>query len=107
MLKEIPQWPSMTFVSLYVALQKDSLGTKLTAADTRAIEQQLPIYIESYFPEVFSEPGTLQGMKDMESRTLNEMADHRHKQTGLSLDWKTEDTAVQICRIIKSFNSIG
>ena len=30
--------------------------------------------------------GTLQGMKDMESRTLNEMADHKHKQTGLSLD---------------------
>ena len=31
----------------------------------------------------------------MESRTLNEMADHKHKLTGLSLDsaWKPEDTA--------------
>ena len=93
MPKKIPEWPSKTFVSVYVALQKDSLGKNLTAADTRAIEQQLPIYIESYFPEVFSDPGTLQGMKDMESRTLDGMADHKHKHTGLSLDWKTEDTA--------------
>ena len=90
---EIPQWPSKTFVSVYVALQKECKGTKFTSADTKAIEHQLPLYIKSYFPDVYGDTGTLQGMKDMENRTLNDMADHIHRQTGLSLDCKTEDTA--------------
>ena len=93
MPKEIPEWPSKTYVTLYTALQKDSTKLKLTTPESKAIEQQLPIYIESYFPDVFTDTGSLQGMKDMESRSLAEMADIKHKATGLSLVWKTEDTA--------------
>lgn len=93
MPKEIPEWPSKTYVTLYTALQKDSTKLRLTTLESKAIEQQLPIYIESYFPDVFTDTGSLQGMKDMESRVLAEMADHKHKNTGLSLVWKTEDTA--------------
>ena len=93
MPKEIAKWPLRTFVALYIALHKDSTSAKLTSADSRAIEQQLPVYIESYFPDVFGDTGTLQGMKYMESRLLSDMADLIHKATGLSLEWKTQDTA--------------
>jgi hypothetical protein len=53
----------------------------------------LPIFVESYFPDTFGDTGTLQGMTDLESRPLAEMADIKHKSTNLSLTWTAEDTA--------------
>jgi hypothetical protein len=50
-----------------MALHKESMNTKLTAADTKAIEFNLPIYIKSYIPDTFSDTGTLQAMTYSES----------------------------------------
>ncbi len=89
----IAKWPVKNFVGLYMALHKESTNTKLTAADTKAIENNLPIYVESYFPDAFGDTRTLQGMTDLESRPHAEMADIKHKSTNLSLTWTAEDTA--------------
>jgi hypothetical protein len=89
----IPEWPLNKFTGLYMALHKESTSTKLTAADTKAIEFNLPIYIESYFPYTYGDTGTLQGMADLESRPLADFADIKHKGTNLSLLWAAEDTA--------------
>ncbi len=82
-----------------MALNKESINTKLTAADTKAIENQLPLYIESYFPNAFCDTGTLQRMQDLESMPLAEMADIKHRGTNLSLAWTVEDSfrTFQIC----------
>ena len=63
----IPEWPLNKFTGLYMALHKESTSTKLTAADTKAIEFNLPIYIKSYIPDTFSDTGTLQAMTYSES----------------------------------------
>jgi hypothetical protein len=65
----------------------------LTAADSKAIDNDLPIYVESYFPDTYGDTGTLQGLADLESRALADMADIKHKGTNLSLIWAAEDTA--------------
>ena len=89
----IPEWPQKFFISVYMALYKERTNAKLTAADSRAIQNQLPIYIDSYFLEAFGDTETLQGMQDLESRPLAEMADINHKGTNLRLAWTAEDTA--------------
>jgi hypothetical protein len=89
----IPEWPLNKFTGLYMALHKESTSTKLTAADTKAIEFNLPIYIESYFPDTYGDTGTLQGMTDLELRPLADFADIKHKGTNLPLTWTAEDTA--------------
>ena len=76
-----------------MALHKESTSTKLTAADTTAIEFNLPIYIESYFPDTYGDTGTLQGMTDLELRPLADFADIKHKGKNLPLTWTAEDTA--------------
>ncbi len=81
----IAEWPVKNFAALYLALYKESTNTKLTAADSKAIDNNLPIYVESYFPDTYGDTGTLQGMADM--------ADIKHKGTILSLIWAAEDTA--------------
>ncbi len=55
----IAELPVENFAGLYMALHKESTNTKLTAADTKAIENNLPIYVESYFPDTFGDTGTL------------------------------------------------
>ncbi len=81
----IAEWPVKNFAALYLALYKESTNTKLTAADSKAINNNLPIYIESYFPDTYGDTGTLQVMADLESRALADMADIKHKGTNLSL----------------------
>jgi hypothetical protein len=90
----IAEWPVKNFIGLYMALYKQSTtrNAKLTPAETKAIEQNLPIYIDSYFPDTFGDSGTLQGMTDLENRPLAELADIKHKGTSLSLTWTAEDT---------------
>ena len=89
----IAEWPVRNFAALYLALHKESTNTKLTSADSKAIDNNLPIYIESYFPYTYGDTGTLQGMADLESRALADMGDIKHKGTNLSLIWAAEDTA--------------
>ena len=62
----IAEWPVKNFAALYLALYKESTNTKLTAANSRAIDNNLPIYIESYFPDTYGDTGTLQGRADLE-----------------------------------------
>ncbi len=90
----IAEWPVKNLAGLYLALHKESTNNKLTAADSKAIENNLPIYVESYFPDTFGDTGTSRGMTDLESRPLAEMADIKHKSKNLSLIWTAEDTAV-------------
>ena len=52
-----------------------------------------PIYLESYFSDAFGDTGTLQGMQDLEGKPLAIMDQIKHPGTGLSLEWKPEDTA--------------
>jgi hypothetical protein len=89
----IAEWPVKNFAALYLALYKESTNTKLTAADSKAIDINLPIYIESYFPYTYGDTGTMQGMAYLESRALADMAHIKHKGTYLSLIWAAEDTA--------------
>jgi hypothetical protein len=89
----IAEWPVKNFAGLYMTLHKESTNTKLTAADTKAIENNLLKHVESYFPDTFGDTGTLQGMANLEGRPLAEMADIKHKSTNLSLTWTAEDTA--------------
>ena len=89
----IAEWPVKNFAALYLALYKESTNTKLTAADSKAIDHNLPIYAESYFPNTYGDTGTLQGMTDLESRALADMADIKHKGRNFSLIWAAEDTA--------------
>ena len=53
------------------------------------------MYLESYFLDAFGDTGTLQGMQDLEPERspLSLMAAIKHSGTGLSLEWKPEDTA--------------
>ena len=81
----IAEWPVKNFAALYLALYKESTNTKLTAAYSKAIDNNLPLYIESYFPDTYGDTGTLQVMADLESRALADMADIKHKGTNLSL----------------------
>jgi hypothetical protein len=47
----IAEWPVKNFAALYLALYKESTNTKLTAADSKAIDNNLPIYISrAIFP---------------------------------------------------------
>ncbi len=60
----IAEWPVKKLAALYLALYKESTNNKLTAADSKAIDNNLPIYIESYFSDTYGDTGTLQGMAD-------------------------------------------
>ena len=93
MPKAIPEWPLKTYLSVYTTLDKEHKGLRVLPAEAKALEMNLPIYVESYFSEAFVDSGTLQGMQDLESKPLAIMAQHKHPGTGLSLEWKPEDTA--------------
>ena len=54
--------------------------------------KDLPVYLESYFTDAFGDNGTLQRMKDLESRPLDDMAQHQHKATKLELSWGSDET---------------
>ena len=93
MPKPIPDWPVKTYLSLYTTLDKQYKGLRVFPAEARALEMNLLIYLESYFSDAFGGTGTLQGMKDLEGKPLAIMAQIKHPGTGLSLEWKPEDTA--------------
>jgi hypothetical protein len=93
MPKAIPEWPVKNYIGLYQTLEKRCKGLRVAATELKAFEANLPIYLEGYFSEAFGDTGTLQGMKDLEGKPLAIMAQIKHAGTGLSLEWKPEDTA--------------
>ena len=91
MPKEVAEWPVRTYIGLYTSLEKDIKNLRMTRAESKAFESNLQIYFWSYFPDAFGDTGALQGMQDLESRPLAaEMAEIKHKPTGLSLEWKRQ-----------------
>ena len=74
MQKAISEWPVKTYIGLYQTLDKFNKCLRIPASELRAFEMNLPIYLESYFSDAFGDTGTLQGMQDLESRSLVIMA---------------------------------
>ena len=90
---EIAEWPVAKYIALYLALQKSTTAqAKLNAKETKVLENDLPVYLESYFTDAFGDNGTLQRMEDLESRPLDDMAQHLHKATKLELNWGSDET---------------
>jgi hypothetical protein len=92
MPKEIAGWPVAKYIALYLASQKSATQTKLNKTEARVLENDLPVYLESYFTDAFGDNGTLQRMEDLESRPLDDMAQHQHKATKLELSWGSDET---------------
>ena len=93
MPKAIPEWPVKNYIGLYQTLEKRCKGLRVGATELKAFEANLPVYLESYFSDAFVGTGTLQGMNDLEGNPLAIMVQIKHPGTGLSLEWKPEDTA--------------
>ena len=53
-----------------MTLDKEYKSLRVLPAEAKALEMNMPIYLESYFLEAFADSGTLQGMQDLESKLL-------------------------------------